>query len=606
MMASVPQPRRGYSPDARAMEIVGGVALVGLCLVCLQTASAGRSEPIQAQAPVHVIARGFEQPTGLAARPDGSLFLTDQETGVLYRLSPAAEGTFSSEVLLAGLKEPYGVVVERDGHLLVAEKDRGQVVRVAKLTEEVFSAVPEPVVAGLKDPRWLALDGGGALVVSADGIRKEKLSKGMPKPKDEVLLRIAPDGALRVVADGFEELRGLALDATGHLFAGAARGRGDKSKRGEMIFKIQLPEGPVSPVISGGFTQPRDLEFDGLGALFFTAKAFRAERGSDERDKDDRDDREETRSSGDRTTDGWDEDDREGRDEDVPSQQAKGVILRATFNPDGSIQTLTPFASELGSPEGLTFDRDGHLYVAESKHGRVLRFEAPAPPVLELLSPFTRQTMVTVRGTAARNATLTILGGASPALGLADAHTGAFAIEVSLLPNTEQTLLAFATGARGKGLTSSQAQVILTHDDVPPDTEISGPSGPLPSAAATFTFTGTDNLTPPAQLRFAHSLDGAPFTSFTTTTTLTLTNLASGSHTLQVKAQDLADNEDPTPVEQTFTVTGFSLTITAPAPGATINTDRAFVKGTVMGATTDVGVAVNGVLAFVTGTEWVA
>ncbi|MGH7207862.1 MAG: hypothetical protein ACREIL_00610, partial [Nitrospiraceae bacterium] len=42
------------------------------------------------------------------------------------------------------------------------------------------------------------------------------------------------------------------------------------------------------------------------------------------------------------------------------------------------------------------------------------------------------------------------------------------------------------------------------------------------------------------------------------------------------------------------------------APGATINTDRAFVKGTVMGATTDVGVAVNGVLAFVTGTEWVA
>ncbi|MGH7387438.1 MAG: hypothetical protein ACREIZ_03115, partial [Candidatus Methylomirabilales bacterium] len=273
MMASVPQPRRGYSPDARAMEIVGGVALAGLCLVCLQTASAGRSEPIQARAPVHVIARGFEQPTGLAARPDGSLFLTDQETGVLYRLSPAAEGTFSSEVLLAGLKEPYGVVVEHDGHLLVAEKDRGQVVRVAKLTEEVFSAVPEPVVAGLKDPRWLALGGGGALVVSADGIRKEKLSKGMPKPKDEVLLRIAPDGALRVVADGFEELRGLALDATGHLFAGAARRRGDKSKRGEMIFKIQLPEGPVSPVISGGFTQPRDLEFDVLGALFFTAKA---------------------------------------------------------------------------------------------------------------------------------------------------------------------------------------------------------------------------------------------------------------------------------------------------------------------------------------------
>lgn len=115
MMASVPQPRRGYSPDARAMRTLGGFVLAGLCLVCMQAASAGRSEPIQARAPVHVIARGFEHPTGLAVHPHGFLALTDQETGVLYRLSPAADGTFRSEVLLAGLKDPYGVVVEHDG-----------------------------------------------------------------------------------------------------------------------------------------------------------------------------------------------------------------------------------------------------------------------------------------------------------------------------------------------------------------------------------------------------------------------------------------------------------------------------------------------------------
>src|SRR5438093_3370887 len=582
MMASVPQPRRGYSPDARAIRTLGGVALAGLCLASLQTASAGRSEPIQAQAPVHVIARGFEQPTGLAVHLDGFLVLTDQETGVLYRLSPAADGTFSSEVLLAGLKDPYGVVVEHDGYLLIAEKDGGRGVRVAKLTEEVFSAVPEPVVEGLKAPRWLALDAEGAIVVSAEGIKQEKLPKQAPKPKDEVVLRVAPDGTLHVVADGFKALGGLALDHAGQLFAGAARRRDDKETRGDRIYKIQLPEGPVSPVIAGGFTQPRDLEFDVLGALFFTANEVRAERESDKRDKDDRED----------------------RDEDEPGQ-TKGVILKATFNPDGSLQTLTPFASRLGSPEGLTFDHDGHLYVAESKQGRVLRFQAPAPPVLEPLPPFTRQHLVTVNGTAAPNATLTTPGGASPATGLADAHTGAFAIEVGLRPNTEQTLRVYATGARGDGLTSAATEATVTHDDVSPDTLItSGPSGTQTSPTAT--FTGTDNLTPPATLRFAHSLDGAPFTPFSTTTTLTLTNLSSGSHTLQVKALDLAENEDPTPAEQTFTVTGLSLTITSPANGATIETDRALAKGTVSGATTDVGVAVNGVPAFVTGTEWAA
>ena len=593
MMASVPQHNRRGSRAARAIrrmisralrrtnwKTLGGFALASLCLVSMQAASAGRSEPIQARAPVHIIARGFEQPTGLAIHPHGFLVLTDQDTGVLYRLAPAADGTFRSAVLLAGLKDPYGVVVEPDGHLLIAEKDRGRVVRVAKLTEEVFSAVPEPVVDGLKEPRWLALDGEGAIVVSAEGIKQEKLPKKTPKPKDEVVLRVAPDGTLHVVADGFKDFGGLALDDAGQLFAGAARRRDDKETRGDRIYKIQLPEGPVSPVIAGGFKQPRDLEFDVLGALFFTANEVRAERESDKRDKDDRED----------------------RNEDEPGQ-TKGVILKATFHPDGSLQTLTPFASRLGSPEGLTFDHDGHLYVAESKQGRVLRFQAPAPPVLEPLPPFTRQHSVTIKGTAEPNATLTILGGASPATGLADAHTGAFAIEVSLRPNTEQTLRVYATGARGDGLTSAATEATVTHDDVSPDTLItSGPSGTQTSPTAT--FTGTDNLTPPAQLRFAHSLDGAPFTPFSTTTTLTLTNLSSGSHTLQIKALDLAENEDPTPAEQTFTVTGLSLTITSPADGASINANRVQVRGTVAGTVGEVGVSVNGFPAQVNNGQW--
>jgi hypothetical protein len=47
-----------------------------------------------------------------------------------------------------------------------------------------------------------------------------------------------------------------------------------------------------------------------------------------------------------------------------------------------------------------------------------------------------------------------------------------------------------------------------------------------------------------------------------------------------------------------------SIAITEPADGATINSDRVLVRGTVTGLTQEVGVAVNGAPAFVNGTQW--
>src|SRR5438093_2752703 len=315
---------------------LASTVLAGLLVAGLGGASATFSDETPRRAPFQIIATGFEKPTGLVVHPQGFLLLTDRETGVLYRLRPgfttAGKPTFTSEVLFSGLDEPIGGAVEPDEDLLVAEKDKGRLVRFTKLGEEVFSAVPEPVTGGLKDPQWLAVDGEGTIFVSADGIKKEKLAKGMPDPKDDVLLKFAPDGGFSVIADGFKELGGLALDPAGNLFAGAKRRQGDKQKHDGTIYKIRLPEGALSPVIAGDFEGPRDLEFDGLGALFFTAKESREERESDNEDDEDR---AETRSSGNRGAEGRDKDDREDQDEDEPS---KGVILKATFKGNGNIE----------------------------------------------------------------------------------------------------------------------------------------------------------------------------------------------------------------------------------------------------------------------------
>ena len=57
-----------------------------------------------------------------------------------------------------------------------------------------------------------------------------------------------------------------------------------------------------------------------------------------------------------------------------------------------------------------------------------------------------------------------------------------------------------------------------------------------------FSFAGNDDRTPTGQVTFSSSLDGSGFGAPTTSTTLGLTGLAEGTHTLSVRAYDLAGN----------------------------------------------------------------
>ena len=93
-------------------------------------------------------------------------------------------------------------------------------------------------------------------------------------------------------------------------------------------------------------------------------------------------------------------------------------------------------------------------------------------------------------------------------------------------------------------------------DEVVPETEmLSGPDLITVLTSATFTFAGTDNQTEAADMRYECRLDGAmtgspsgPIEAWTPCTSPhTLTALAVGNRVLQVRAKDLAGNEDPTP-----------------------------------------------------------
>jgi len=114
------------------------------------------------------------------------------------------------------------------------------------------------------------------------------------------------------------------------------------------------------------------------------------------------------------------------------------------------------------------------------------------------------------------------------------------------------TLSAVAADRAGNGGTATR---VVTVDNTAPDTQITiGPSGEIADTSATFTFTGTDNLTPTSSLLFAWRLDGSAFGPFSSAASAVVSALGEGSHTFEAKARDLAGNEDPTPARQTFTV----------------------------------------------------
>ena len=95
-----------------------------------------------------------------------------------------------------------------------------------------------------------------------------------------------------------------------------------------------------------------------------------------------------------------------------------------------------------------------------------------------------------------------------------------------------------------------------TVDVTPPQTFfLETPPNPSFSNSATFTFGATDNQTPPQFLEFECRIDtNDPEAWLECTNPTVFTNLTVGTHTVQARATDGADNVDPSPARYTWTV----------------------------------------------------
>jgi hypothetical protein len=185
-------------------------------------------------------------------------------------------------------------------------------------------------------------------------------------------------------------------------------------------------------------------------------------------------------------------------------------------------------------------------------------------------------------------------GGTSPSG--TNVWTDAGALLISAIPNPGYVFSSWSSSTGSitfAGSTSSSTTATIggtgtitanfvASDTTPPDTSITaGPTGWIKVLSATFSWTGSDDVTAAANLVYSWKLDAGAWSVYSSATSTTLTGLTEASHTFYVRAKDEAGNVDPTPAARSFSVDITAPTLTKGLAG-TLGTNEWYTSNVVV------------------------
>src|SRR6267142_4240923 len=427
------------------------------------------------------------------------------------------------EVWARRLGDVRGIAVDAEGRVWVTDHARGRVLRL-----DAPGAV-RVVASGLRGPIGLALDDTGRVLVAEEDAGR--------------VVQVGPGGTLRVVASGLERPRWLAVADDGTIYVSAqrtAKEHGeDPAKPGVVLalrdagrpallaHGLRDPEGlaihdralyvatresilrvPLSGV--GGqehadtLRKPVGLAVDGGGTLFATAHRLA-----------------------------------------ITDEHVNGVIARVD-----QAGTADLFASGAEEPQGIAFDRDGHLYLADSKAGLVVRFVAPRAPALGAPPAWTNAPSVILAGQAEVEARVEAAVGETIVHAFAGG-AGAFSLALPLVANAVNHVAVRAIGHDGAGLASPAVAFSIAQDTRPPALALeSPPSGTTvrgrvavhASAADTGSQVARIELAAAGQSLAASITPMLPAALVTASAEWSSAAAPDGTHTLTAHATDRAGN----------------------------------------------------------------
>lgn len=221
------------------------------------------------------------RPNDVLQMPDGSLLVSDDFNGVIYRISyegkaagKAAAAPVAAEngSTLSGFQMPESVFAAPDGNVYVSEIGEFGKAGDGKITKIDKQGTRKALADGLNDPKGLDMFDNQLYVADVDRVVRVDAQSG------QYTVFAATNAFPRKPVF----LNDIELDGTGNVYVSDS---GDDNGKGAGIFKI-TPAGKVTEVLkaNAGIKRPNGLLMDGPDALivadFGTGKLFRVQFGS--------------------------------------------------------------------------------------------------------------------------------------------------------------------------------------------------------------------------------------------------------------------------------------------------------------------------------------